>query len=212
MFFIGLAILSSFTNASSLSCISMNNQACKARPEIINVNSNNPIFYPFSIKTSKCSGNCNNINDPYAKICVTDVVKDLNVKVFNLMSRTNESRHIKWHEMCRSIFRLDAIVCNNKQCWNNDKCRCECKKLIDKGICDKEYAWNPSNCECECDKSCDFGEYLTLAENENSYKCSSCTVYAVLFWIFFTINVGGIDAYLVYFHWYLKKDVTSVGF
>ena len=76
----------------------MSNQACKARPEIINVNSNNPVFYPFSIKASKCSVNCNNIYDPYANICVPDVVKDLNVKVFNLMSRTNETRHIKWHD------------------------------------------------------------------------------------------------------------------
>ena len=115
VFFIGLTILSGFTNASSLSFISMNNQECEARPEIINVNSNNPVFYPFSIKTSKCSSNCNNINDPYAKICVLDVVKDLNVKVFNLMSRTNETKHIKWHETCRCICRLDAIVCNNKQ-------------------------------------------------------------------------------------------------
>ena len=65
----------------------MNNQVCKIRPEIINVNSNEPVFYPFSIKTSKCSGSCNNINDPYAKIYVSDVVKDLNVKVFNLISR-----------------------------------------------------------------------------------------------------------------------------
>ena len=75
VFFIGLTILSSFT-----SCISMNNQACTARPEITNVNSNNPVFYPFSIKTSKCSGNCNHISDPYAKICVPDVAKDLNIK------------------------------------------------------------------------------------------------------------------------------------
>ena len=67
VFFIGLTILSDFTSASSLSCISMNNQAYKARPKIINVNSNNPVFYPFSIKASKCSGNCNNINDPYVK-------------------------------------------------------------------------------------------------------------------------------------------------
>ena len=80
---------------NSLSCISMKNQQCKVRPEIISVNCNEPIFYPFSIKTSKCSGSCNNINDPYAKICVPDVIKDLNVKVFNLMSRTNETRHIK---------------------------------------------------------------------------------------------------------------------
>ena len=68
--FIGLKILSSFTNASSLSCISMSNQACKARPEIINVNSNNPVFYPFSIKASKCSGNCNNNNMIHTQKCV----------------------------------------------------------------------------------------------------------------------------------------------
>ena len=55
--------------------------------------SNNPIFYPFSVKINKCSCNCNNINDPYAKICVLDTVKDLNVTVFNIMSRTNETRH-----------------------------------------------------------------------------------------------------------------------
>ena len=63
VFFIGLTTLSSFTNANLLSCISMSNQPCKTRPEIVNVNSNNPKFYPFSIKTIKCSGNCNNINE-----------------------------------------------------------------------------------------------------------------------------------------------------
>ena len=73
---------------------------------------------------------------------------------------SNETRHLKWHETCRCICRLDAIVCNNRQRSNNGKCRCECKELIDKGICDKGCAWNPSNCECECDKSCDVGEYL----------------------------------------------------
>ena len=71
----------------------MTNKECKVRPEIVNVNSNQTVFNPFSIKTSKCSGSCNNTNDPYAKICVPDVVKNLNVKVFNLMSRTNEPRY-----------------------------------------------------------------------------------------------------------------------
>ena len=71
-FFIGSLFLSNLVSTTSLSCISMNNQECKARPEIINVNSNNPIFYPFSIKTSRCSGNCNTINNPYANICVPD--------------------------------------------------------------------------------------------------------------------------------------------
>ena len=94
VFFLGLTILSNFTNANSLSCISMINPECKTRPQVANVNSNNPILYLFSIKISKCSGNCNNINDPCAKICVPDVIKNLNVKVFNLMSRTNETRFI----------------------------------------------------------------------------------------------------------------------
>ena len=69
MFFIGLTILSNLVSTNLLSCISMKNQSCKARPEIVNISSIDPIFYPFSIKTNKSSGNCNNINDPYAKIC-----------------------------------------------------------------------------------------------------------------------------------------------
>ena len=78
---------------NSLMCISMKNQECRVRPQIVTVNTNEPVFFPFSIKTSKCSGSCNNINDPYAKMCIPDVIKNLNVKVFNLMSRTNETRH-----------------------------------------------------------------------------------------------------------------------
>ena len=75
--FTGLALLSTLTSVNSLSFISMNNQECRVRPEIVNANSDDPVFYPFSIKTSKCSGSCNNINDPYAKMSVPDVVKNL---------------------------------------------------------------------------------------------------------------------------------------
>ena len=73
----------------------MNNQECRTRPEFVNVNGDEPVFFSLSIETSKCSGSCNNINYPYAKICVPYFVKNLNVKVFNLMSRTNETRHIE---------------------------------------------------------------------------------------------------------------------
>ena len=73
VFVVGLTVLSNITNA--LECISIKNQECKLRQEIVNINSNNPIFYPFSIKINKCSGNCNNINDPYARICVPDIKK-----------------------------------------------------------------------------------------------------------------------------------------
>ena len=71
----------------------MNNQECKIRPEIININTNEQLFYPYSIKINKCKGSCNTIKDPYTKICVPDNFKNSNVKVFNLMSRTNEERH-----------------------------------------------------------------------------------------------------------------------
>ena len=73
----------------------MNNQECKIRTEIITVNTNEPMFYPYGIKINKCKGSCNTINDQYAKIFVPDTIKNINVKVFNLMLRTNETRHIK---------------------------------------------------------------------------------------------------------------------
>ena len=94
------------------------------------------MFFPFSIETSKCSGSCNNINYPYAKTCVPNVVKNLNLKVFNLMSRTHETRYIQLHETCKCECKFRANVCNIKQRWNKYKCRCECKELIEKGVCD----------------------------------------------------------------------------
>ena len=94
MMFFGCSLPSvSSLSGTPLKCISMTSQECKIRLEIVNVNSDKPVFYPLSIKASKCSGSCNNINDSYAKMYVPDVVKNLNVKVFKLMSRTNETRH-----------------------------------------------------------------------------------------------------------------------
>ena len=143
---------------NSLNCISMNNQECKARPKIIDVNKNEPIFYPYSIKVNKCSRSCNNINDPFAKLCVPDITKNINVKGFNLTASINETRKIVWHETCKCICKLTLAICNSRQIWNEDKCRCECKEdLIIKLVCDKRYIWNPSNCACECDKLCDIG-------------------------------------------------------
>ena len=108
----------SLSSVNPLECVSMNNHECKARPEIVNFNSNKPVFFPFSIKTSKRSVSCNNINDPYGKLRVPDVAKNLNAKIFNLISRTNETRHMEWHETCTCKCRLDASVCNSKQRWN----------------------------------------------------------------------------------------------
>ena len=106
-----------FFYCSALTCVLMNIQESKIRPQVVNINSDNPFFYPCSIQVNKCSGSCNNINDSYAKLCVFDVVKKKNVKVFNLVSRTTEERHTKWHETCKCKCRLDASVYNNKQRW-----------------------------------------------------------------------------------------------
>ena len=235
VFFLGLTILSNFTNA--LDCISMKNQECKVRPEIININSNNPIFYPFSVGINRCSGKCNNINDPYARLCVPDIVKNLNVTVFNLMPLTNDTRSIKWHETCKWICRLNEIICNHKQRWNEEKCRCKCKELIDKRVCDKGYIFNPSNCECECDKSCNIGQYLDYSDRKCKKKLidllieqctenndvetkkvnrtvkkenSSCKVYIILTTIVFTI-FAEVTIYFVYYNWsFIKNKVFCI--
>ena len=98
---------------NSLECISMKNQECKVREEVINVNTNNPVFCPFSVKVNKCSVNCNNISDQYASLCVPDVVKNINLKVFNLVSWSNQTKQIKWHESCKFECRLNSIICKS---------------------------------------------------------------------------------------------------
>ena len=104
------------SSVNPLECVSIINHECKVRSEIVNVNSNERVFYHFSIRAIKCSCNCNYINDLYAKLYVLDTVENLNVKVFNLMSRTTETRHIEWHKTCKCICRIYASVCSNKQC------------------------------------------------------------------------------------------------
>ena len=160
MMFFGCNLSNYSHNVNPLKCVSIKNQECKIRPEIVNVNSNEPLFYPHSFKISKCRGICNNINDPYAKMFIPDVAKNIDLKVFTLISRTNETRYIKLDETCKYKCRLDESVYNNKKRWNEDKCRCECKGSIDKDSCDKGLIWSLSDCECECDKPCDVREYL----------------------------------------------------
>ena len=82
--FVGCGALIS---SNPLKCVLMCNQECKVRPTIVNINSNEPLFYPCSITVDKCSGSCKDINNPFAKLCVPDVVKNMNIKVFNLCMR-----------------------------------------------------------------------------------------------------------------------------
>ena len=70
-----MMLFNSLLNVNPLECIPMKNQECRVRPEFVDINSNNPIFYPFSIKINKCSGSCNNISNPYARTCIPDIPK-----------------------------------------------------------------------------------------------------------------------------------------
>ena len=100
MFTVVIEFIGLNANANPLKFVSMRYQECKIRSAIMNINSNEPLFYLYSVLVNKCSGICNDINNPYAKFCVPDDVKDMNTKVLNLMSRNNEIRHVTCHETC----------------------------------------------------------------------------------------------------------------
>ena len=114
---------------------------------------------------------------------------------------------------CKEL--IDKGMCHKGYAWNPSNCECECDKSCDFG----EYL-DYENCKCwkrlvnklveECAENVDEAKLteIALAENKNKYKWSSCTVYIVLFWIFFTIKVPGTCAYLIYFHRCLKKMFT----
>ena len=211
----------------TLEFVSVINQKCMSKPKIINLNVDELVFYLLSIKVNKCGGDCNNISDPMAKLCVPDVVKNMNIKVFN------ETRKVVWHETCNCVCRLTSAVCNDRQEWNENKCRYECKEdLISKLVCDKGYMWNPSTCPYECDRCCETGQYLDykncvcrkkiidhlieqytsivdieIKNNTLSKKNdeSSSNIYFILFIVFLVLFI----LFLVGFIYYWHKDNTK---
>ena len=113
----------------------------------------------YKIKVDKRIGSCNDRDNPYFKVCLPDSIKNISVKIFNLISKKNVLKNISFHQSCKCGCLLDEKVCNNLQKWNKDKCRCECLKIKD---CDIGYSWNVNNCRCE------MKEFATLIETE---KC-----------------------------------------
>ena len=113
------------------------------------------------MKVNKCSGSCNTLNDPMARICVPNIIKNVNMKVYNFLMKLNEARNVLWHESCKCVYKLNSSVCNSKQIWNSDTCRCNCNEDFTGTInCTKGYMWNPSTCACECDMWGKPGQYL----------------------------------------------------
>ena len=101
--------------------------------------------YPYSIKVNRCNDNFDNVTNPYSRVCVPDITKNVTLKIFGLMTLANKTKQIIIHESCKCVCRLDPIVCNNKQKWNKDQCKCE--SLVNKK-CGNKF-WNPNSCNCE---------------------------------------------------------------
>ena len=204
-----------------------------SRPKIIQTNANESVFYQLSIKVNKCGGDCNTINDPMAKLCIPDLVKDMNTKVFNMLSKTNETRKIVWHETCKCICRLTSAICNDKQEWDKNTCKCECKEdLVSKLVCDKGYMWKPSTCTCECDKYCEIGQYLDYKNcvcrkkiiddlieqctsivdidiKNNTLSKKSDELSSNIYFVLFIVSLVVFILFLVVFIYYWRKDNTK---
>ena len=89
-----VALFFNVLKVNALECVSVVNQKSMSRAKIIETNPDDPAFFPYSIKVNKCSGSCNNPNDPFDELCVPDIVKTINVKVYNLMTRINKTKNI----------------------------------------------------------------------------------------------------------------------
>ena len=147
----------------ALEFVSVVDQKCMPRPEILDVNEGvgEALFHPYNVLVNKCSGKCNTFNNHMAKLCVPYVINRVNMQVYNFLMRLNETRNVLWHESCKCVCKLNSSVCNNKQIRNDDTCRCDSNKDF-AGIinCTKGYTWNPSTCECQCDTWCKPEQYL----------------------------------------------------
>ena len=143
--------------------LSVTNQKCMPRPKILDVNEGvgEALFYPYNVLVNKCIGSCDMLDDPMAKLCIRNVIKSVNMKVYKFLMRLNETRNVLWHESCKCVCRLNSSVCNSKQIWNSDTCSCDCNEDF-AGImtCNKGYMWNPSTYTCEYDMWCKPDQYL----------------------------------------------------
>ena len=151
----------------ALEYVSVVNQKCMPRPKILDVNEGvgEALFYLYNVLVNKCSGSCSTLDDPMAKLWVPNIIKSINMKVYYFLMRLNETRNVLWRKSCKCVCRLNSSLCNSKQIWNSDTCRCDCNEDF-AGIinCTKGYLWNPSTCECQCDIWCKPGQYLDNKE------------------------------------------------
>ena len=174
-------------SAVSPNCLLLKDQKCEVKKVIID---NDYITFPFKIKADRCIGSCNNKHNPYFKVCTPSIVKNISVKVFDLISQQTKFRNVSFHKSCKCDCLLDKKVCNNKQRWNKDKCRC---KFLEIKECDVGFSWNVVNCRCEfkkaaklitteeCDVETDISQNKTITLIKKIENCKPFVTSSILF-------------------------------
>ena len=126
-------------------CMSLINQKCMIWPTFVHLHHSEykkNFNYSFAVKLDRFVGSCNTLND----LCVPNETEDLNLSAFKMIAGINESKTLTNNISHKCKWKLDGRKCNSDEWWNNNKCRCECKKLH---VCEKDYVWNPATCSCE---------------------------------------------------------------
>ena len=88
--------LFSVLKVNTLECLSLINRECMPRPKILNVKEGigEALFYPYNVLVNKCSGSCDTLDNPMSKICADKIIKNVNMKVYNFLMRSNETRNV----------------------------------------------------------------------------------------------------------------------
>ena len=223
MLIINLAIsLFSILKVRALECVSVVNQKCMQRPKILNVNEGigEALFYPYNVLVNKCSGSCDTVDNPMSKICVPKIIKNVNMKVYNFLMRLNETRNVLWHKSCKCVCRLNSSVCNSKQIWNSDTCRCDCNCTCDCTSNFQCHKWcktgqylDHKNCVCKNKLIGRLTEECTSAINEtminNADNIDNCNTIRNVFIVLFSVVIFiGIVCFcfFAYFRWFKGKN------
>ena len=227
--------LFSIIKTKALECVSVVNQKCMPRPKILDVNEgvSEALIYLYNVLVNKCSGSCNTLHNPIAKLCISNVIKRVNMQVYNFLMRVNETRNVLWHESCKCVCKLNSSVCNNKQIWNDNTCRCHCNVDFAGTInCTKGYMWNPSTCESQCDTWCKPGQYLdhkycvcnnklvgrlieecTSIINETMMNNNDNNFYKIMAYVFiglFLISLVICFCMFIYFKWFKYSNNNKI--
>ena len=96
--------------------VSLKNKECKVRKVIVD---NEYMSFPYKIEVNRCVGSCNNINNPYSKVCIPDVIKNVTAKMFDFINLTNTKKQIEFRKSCKCICKINASACSENKDFAN---------------------------------------------------------------------------------------------